>query len=383
MSRLILAANYIAATDTPLLGELRHSGHIQLVRDPGTGAPLQEIEGQAPALLVAGPWTYPPAGRPHGDSTAYISAGDAVEDPDRYAATGLPLPPDRDPEAVWALAVQLHGSFMTHARDIAFLPEQNSSSYMTTLLWALGAELTADLLESVRPADVAGFPGAFVNVLAGGALRFGREEAGPLPVMLDVPGTTRPDWLHSGTGDDRLGGRAGNDTILAGGGDDRVAGGAGEDLLTGLGGSDTLAGGLGDDSLAGGRGDDRLEGGAGEDRLAGGPGGDTLRGNAGNDVLTGGAGHDRLAGGTGDDLLRGGAGADLFVFAAGRDTIADFTAGEDLLLLGAALADGNAAAAVTAAAQEGPDGTVLAFGAAELVLPGITPEEILAALLPL
>ena len=92
-------------------------------------------------------------------------------------------------------------------------------------------------------------------------------------------------------------------------------------------------------------GDARIIAGAGRggnDTLLGGDGDDTLRGDAEQMLDTSIAGNDVLAGGRGDDLLwgdsdeflgTGSRGADRFVFAAesGSDTIGDFARGQDKL----------------------------------------------------
>jgi Ca2+-binding RTX toxin-like protein len=105
-----------------------------------------------------------------------------------------------------------------------------------------------------------------------------------------------------------------------------------------------LNGTAGDDTLNGGNGRDTLNGGAGNDTLTGGKGRDILKGDAGNDILTGGNGRDILRGGAGNDVLTGGAGKDRFSFRGdklagqsitavlGTDTIADFTAGDKIVL---------------------------------------------------
>jgi Ca2+-binding RTX toxin-like protein len=92
-------------------------------------------------------------------------------------------------------------------------------------------------------------------------------------------------------------------------------------------------------------------------RLVGSDGANLLRGMAGNDLILGNAGADTLQGGIGRDRLSGGTGADVFLYAAAAeagDQIADFTSGEDqLLLLGAGfggLEAGSLAGALT------PDG---------------------------
>ncbi len=54
-----------------------------------------------------------------------------------------------------------------------------------------------------------------------------------------------------------------------------------------------------------------------------------------DDNLTGTSGRDWLFGGHGNDTITGGDGNDTFVFApgSGNDTVANFTAGADLLML--------------------------------------------------
>lgn len=157
------------------------------------------------------------------------------------------------------------------------------------------------------------------------------------------------DTLDGGDGSDRLDGGGGRDRLDGGAAADRLGGGGGDDSLTGGEGGDTLAGGSGDDRLSGGEGldllrgeegRDRLDGGEGNDGLDGGAGDDALLAGAGQDSLSGGAGRDRLEGGAGSDRLEGGAGADVFVFDGGRDAIADFGAG-DRILLDAALWGGR------------------------------------------
>ena len=140
--------------------------------------------------------------------------------------------------------------------------------------------------------------------------------------------------------------------------------------------SDTIIGSANNEIFIGRQGNDRIDGGGGWDRLRfdrsccatignlaidlaegtakgtwngnafsysisniegvrGGPGDDTLRGGAGNNRLRGGAGDDIIEGGAGDDNLYGGSGDDVFVFRPGhgRDWIADFTDGDDVILL--------------------------------------------------
>ena len=164
------------------------------------------------------------------------------------------------------------------------------------------------------------------------------------------------DLFGDGTGQDLsqllnldLTGTTGNDTMLGWGLDDLMRGRAGNDLMAGDDGNDTILGGSGDDTVLGGQGSDTLVGAKGNDTALGGPGHDVIAGGRDDDVLAGGAGDDTVLGGKGadiliadggSDLLRGGANADVFVFAfdGGKGSIADFQAG-DLVLIATATPD--------------------------------------------
>ncbi|NWB93093.1 calcium-binding protein [Pseudomonas agarici] len=163
-----------------------------------------------------------------------------------------------------------------------------------------------------------------------------------------LSGTTGlQDRTLGSSGDDRIVGGAGHDSLYGGDGNDRLKGGSGHDTLYGENGDDTLEGGAGHDVLDGGDGDDHLHGGLGHDLLKGGAGDDTLAGGTGHDVLHGGDGEDSLNGGNGHDLLDGGAGLDWLSGGPGRDTflfsavadstpdaadwIVDFVSGQDTI----------------------------------------------------
>lgn len=100
-----------------------------------------------------------------------------------------------------------------------------------------------------------------------------------------------------------LRGLNGNDTINGSSLPERIEGGNGNDSLLGDGGNDTVDGEAGGDVIKGGDGNDSLEGGNGPDHLDGDNGDDTIHGNNGKDRLFGGSGDDRLFGGRGADLL--------------------------------------------------------------------------------
>jgi hypothetical protein len=190
-----------------------------------------------------------------------------------------------------------------------------------------------------------------------------------------VTGNSGNNLLDGAAGNDTLLGGAGNDTLLGSLGNDNLDGGAGDDTylftLTGLG-NDIIRDASGTDTISfagavatlGARVNlgvttaqtvvgttkitltaaDAIEnaiGGLGNDRLIGNTLNNRLDGGAGNDSLTGGAGDDTLVGGLGTDNLVGGAGNDQFVFNGttafsattfGLDNIADFSAGDKIVL---------------------------------------------------
>jgi Ca2+-binding RTX toxin-like protein len=184
------------------------------------------------------------------------------------------------------------------------------------------------------------------------------------------------DTLYGGNGNDTLTGGRGDDQMVGGRGNDRIVGQRGEDNLTGSNGRDVLNGGGDEDTLNGNAGDDFVNGGNGNDRTFGNRNDDTLNGGSGNDLLNGGGDDDRLDGGTGDDTLKGGAGEDTFVFNDGsdRDVILDFDAGDDILLIGSDLLNGQTTgqAILDAFGTETGGGLVLNFGGGDvLTLEGI------------
>ena len=122
-----------------------------------------------------------------------------------------------------------------------------------------------------------------------------------------------------------IGNNKGN-TIIGGSGSNTVIGGTGADYITG---------GKSADEIYGGKGNDTIIGNAGNDYISANEGNDYISGGTGNDSIWGGAGNDTLYGGAGNDTLWGGNGKDNFVFNSGdgNDVIADFTIGEDLLII--------------------------------------------------
>ncbi|OYD96612.1 hypothetical protein CDG76_07505 [Nostoc sp. 'Peltigera membranacea cyanobiont' 210A] len=188
-----------------------------------------------------------------------------------------------------------------------------------------------------------------------------------------LAGNSGANTLNGVDGNDSLFGSSGNDTLFGDSGDDTLNGGAGIDSLDGGIGNDTyIVDNLNDSIIEGleagtdlvnssvnwvlgnnlenltltgtgainGTGNSLnniLMGNNGANTLTGGDGNDSLFGNSGNDTLFGSAGDDLIAGGVGRDVLTGGTGQDSFNLTGtrtgGYDTIADFTLGEDTILI--------------------------------------------------
>jgi len=200
-------------------------------------------------------------------------------------------------------------------------------------------------------------------------------------------GNTANNTVTGNSGNNQLNGADGNDTLIGGAGNDTLIGGLGDDALNGGAGDDTYlftatatANALGSDIIRDASGTDTISfagtvatlgarvnlgvttaqtvvgttkitltavdaienaiGGLGNDRLIGNTLNNRLDGGVGNDTLVGAAGDDTLVGGLGTDQLIGGAGNDQFVFngttafsaAYGLDNIADFSAGDKIVL---------------------------------------------------
>jgi Ca2+-binding RTX toxin-like protein len=124
---------------------------------------------------------------------------------------------------------------------------------------------------------------------------------------------------------------------------DTITGSIANNKIDGLGGNDSITGDFGFDLIDGGDGDDFINGGFNGDTIFGGAGNDFLGGGNGKDVIDGGSGNDTLRGGFGADTLTGGSGNDRFQFlhaldgTVNVDTLLDFTSGQDVFELSAAI----------------------------------------------
>ncbi|MBO3705798.1 MAG: DUF4347 domain-containing protein [Candidatus Accumulibacter sp.] len=144
--------------------------------------------------------------------------------------------------------------------------------------------------------------------------------------IADLNGNGLDNVLEAGTGNNRLEGGAGRDTVSYLYGASKsvsvslaIAGAQ----ATGGSGSDTL---IGIENLVGSTYTDLLRGDANANLLAGAQGNDFLDGGAGSDTLDGGAGNDTLWGGTGADSLLGGDGSDAYYLDHAGDSVSETNA---------------------------------------------------------
>ncbi|WP_085899735.1 DUF5801 repeats-in-toxin domain-containing protein [Kiloniella majae] len=166
----------------------------------------------------------------------------------------------------------------------------------------------------------------------------------------NAPGS-RPADGFSGLFGEADGTLDGIDNLVATDHGDYVYGSEADNIVLLGAGNDTF------DDRHNGSGNDRVDGGTGNDTMWTGDGEDILIGGTGNDNLSGEAGNDILIGGSGNDRMSGGSGSDTFVFKADTvgdiDTVRDFKASDgdaldlsELLTGFAAGADSDATATV-------------------------------------
>jgi Ca2+-binding RTX toxin-like protein len=147
-----------------------------------------------------------------------------------------------------------------------------------------------------------------------------------LPTASGTPARSRPECTITGTNEsDKLNGTTGPDVICAGGGNDQVFGRAGDDVLYLGPGDDFFNDAAGDDLVYGGPGSDFARVLRGDDRILLQGRRDMLlswlprRFHSGADLIVGGRGRDQLsvADGEGNDRLRGGPDRDSYCADAG------------------------------------------------------------------
>ena len=289
MPRLFLASNSVFVT---------HYGHIQIVYENEAGD-LLELEVQ-PSRTASGIWVPSPS-QPHN-----------VGNPGSYVRTEIVVEPGTTAADIWGVLLSARDDFA--AESLAYLRgavgfelDQNSASYVTTMLSIVGINIS-DYLASLYAENITSFPGVTHNVLFD---------------AIDGDGNAIPSIGLT------INGTQGNNTVIGGESADDLRGSGGDDTLRGHDGNDSLYGGIDSDSLIGDGGDDSLKGEGGADTLAGGIGNDTIYGDGENDSLFGEGGNDYLNGGTGIDTLLGGGDNDVLIGEGGNDTL-DGGTGSDI-----------------------------------------------------
>jgi Ca2+-binding RTX toxin-like protein len=129
------------------------------------------------------------------------------------------------------------------------------------------------------------------------------------------------------------------------------------------------------ETLFGGENRTKIFGRGGGDSIDGRSGNDSLFGENGDDTLFGSSGNDTLIGGAGDDFLYGGIDRDRFVFGddGSRDTISDFEDRLDKVEITGFSGDFGDVVLLS-----GPDFVIVEFGSSEIVVEGVTLDEISA-----
>lgn len=230
-----LAASYIDATGAVDF----NYGHFQLVFGD------QEIEVQSPRsftdlVLGVDGFVFEELPRSHSGTTTSFG------DPLKYEAIDLDLG-DRQAADVWELLKSMHASFIQESTNYLYGLGQNSNSYVNTLMWMIGIDLTPALVEQVQPEQVTGptedalavlrltapglysaviddddalnpFPGFDRNVLTDGYSLLGAATTD-----LTIAGTEGDDFTRTGNGDDIIAlDSGGSDTVIAGDGIDKA-----------------------------------------------------------------------------------------------------------------------------------------------------------------
>jgi subtilisin-like proprotein convertase family protein len=256
-----------------------------------------------------------------------------------------------------------------------------TDEYGSSLLLNPQRGTLTDLDGGIDWIDMAGVAaGITLNLNNGSTSTLGSIYSNISPSSLTIAPNSNIENAITGDGNDRVTGNALANKIHGGRGNDALSGGLGKDILMGGRGNDVLDGGVDSDRLEGGLGDDiyyvenagdlvveSLAGGsdtvyatvsyglaANVERLTlTGTGAISGTGNGLNNVIVGNAASNRLNGGLGLDYLSGGAGVDTFMLhkSQGLDMIADFVAGEKLLVSAVEFGGGLVAGAALAVSQ--------------------------------
>lgn len=243
VTKLYLAANHVSIT-----GSLDF-GHLQVVRDKGAFFEFEELEAYGSVsvvqgnLVVQGELQYSPSVQPHFGSTTPGTSANATWDPQVYTYNALNLLPNQDADGVWSLMVQLRDWLAKGSFGIDYLFNQNSNSFVYTLLSVVGLAPQVTISDYYIAdgqggyGGISSFPGWGNNLFDG--VQSSSASFERIPLKLD--GTDGNDYIKAGIGDDTLSGGNGNDTIFGGEGLDQINGGNGSDYIDGGAGSNDVA----------------------------------------------------------------------------------------------------------------------------------------------
>jgi hypothetical protein len=128
-------------------------GHLQLINTTTN----IEIEVQSGKLTFLGSWAYSENKQNPENTPNYNVAG-------KYASVELNLG-DRSESNVWQLMSEIHAQFQHEGLGIDYDFDQNSNSYINTLMYMTGFNLNT-VIGDATPTEVTdGFPGDSTNVI--------------------------------------------------------------------------------------------------------------------------------------------------------------------------------------------------------------------------
>ncbi len=218
MARIYIAANYVTNSEpSAIVPEyLENSGHLQLVYEDDAGV-TTEIEVQAPFLFMAGGnWSFKL--REHFETTEYIDNNGNVTDPARYQSANIQLKEGQTAEQAWELLTKIHSNLSDVGADLDYdINTQNSNSYVNSMLYAIGLDLT-QYISAVQPSDVERFPASNTNVFL--AADNSASDNFDFVLNMNVAGTDGDDFIRFGRGSDKISGGEGSDILHGGDGND-------------------------------------------------------------------------------------------------------------------------------------------------------------------